>query len=97
MLPLPSADKVKTFDTDKDGLNPNAKTFSRKDAKSQRKSSPIFGLTQDSKASDVLCALCLCPRYGNSRVRLSVALFLAIARDALFVDLGRYIIVDLER
>jgi hypothetical protein len=58
MLPLHSADKLKTFDTDKDGLNPNAKTFSRKDAKSQRKSSPIFGLIQDSNASDVLCALC---------------------------------------
>jgi hypothetical protein len=64
-------------------------------AKTQRKSGRVLGSTQDFKASDVLCALCLCPRYGNSRVRLSVALFLAIARDALFVDLNRYIIIDL--
>jgi hypothetical protein len=33
----------------------NKKGTSRK---SQRKAGPVFGLTQDIKASDVLCALC---------------------------------------
>lgn len=39
------------------------------------------------KIYDLLRALRLCPRYGNSRVRLSVALFLAIAVNVFAIPL----------